>query len=140
MSLYTILGIHQLSVWVRNNVWLVLKLQLILGDLCFIFSTNDLSDKCTCFIYKNSSDLHTIWFSVLNNYKSLKVFKPHFYCVELVYYLVTLTSFFKMFRYDAQPPRSCKLNTFFLFFFSVFLNWSYVHQNAERVSKNWIYS
>ena len=53
--------------WVGSNTGSVLKLQLIIGNLSFIFATYD------------SWDLHILWLSMLNKNEDLTDSKPYFY-------------------------------------------------------------
>ena len=111
----TIPSIHQSLGWVCNNAWSVLKLQSIVRNLSFIFFNKWQWNKWRCFICRNSWDLHTLWFHVLN----------------------------KNAIFVGRVPKICKLihfsfNFFFFFFHSILI--SYRHRNVNCVSKSWIYS
>lgn len=67
---------YQPSGWMFNNTGLVLKLQLIVGNLSF---NKWLTDKFTIFGETLEILLHTLWFWVLNKNEGLTVLKSHFY-------------------------------------------------------------
>ena len=77
-KIYT-LQLHQHWGWVRSNAGLVLKLQLVIGNLSFIFATNNLLMSIREFIWGNYWDFHTIWSCVLNKNEVFRVLKSHFY-------------------------------------------------------------
>ena len=105
-----ILGVH-------NNAGLVLKLQLIVENLSFIFSTNDAYAELVCLVYLWKFLRLTYMILCVKEFnvtckilnESLRVLKPHFclclMCVDNV----------------AHVPKSFELNCFSSFFLFLFL-------------------
>ena len=105
-----ILGVH-------NNAGLVLKLQLIVQNLSFIFSTNDAYAELVCLVYLWKFLRLTYMILCVKEFnvtckilnESLRVLKPHsclcLMCVNNV----------------ACVPKSFELNCFSSFFFFLFL-------------------
>ena len=118
--------IHQPWGGVRSNAWLVLKLKLIVGNLSFSFSANDLRASA-CILFVRARE---IYISALNKYES---FEGSFLLVSnsCVVKLVNFSKYFIMLHEFQKVVNWISLS----FFFSCSLNWSYVHWNVESIHK-----